>query len=138
VTWPARYGPNGPLVGRLASLSAGVSPDAQVGDRVLDLRCDTGELTWPLAAQLVGVTRVGTAAGRHGIGTTPYLASAAAPPSPPVVAGCLLVGPSSVPCPADGVWHSVLRLLAFRSDDESFADQGVLGSDRRSDRGRIF
>ena len=35
VNWPAKYAPDGPLAGRLASLSAAVSRYAQAGDRVL-------------------------------------------------------------------------------------------------------
>jgi SAM-dependent methyltransferase len=50
VTWPAKYAPDGPLAGRLASLSAAVSRYAQAGDRVLDLGCGTGELVQALAA----------------------------------------------------------------------------------------
>jgi FkbM family methyltransferase len=50
LTWPAKYAPDGPLVGRLASLSVAVSRYAQAEDRVLDLGCGTGELTRALAA----------------------------------------------------------------------------------------
>ena len=40
--WAAKYAPDGPLAGRLASLSAAVNWCAQAGDRVLDLGCGTG------------------------------------------------------------------------------------------------
>jgi SAM-dependent methyltransferase len=55
--WAAKYAPNGPLVGRLASLSAAVNWYAQAGDRVLDLGCGTGELARSLAT--VGLRVVG-------------------------------------------------------------------------------
>ena len=48
--WAAKYAPDGPLAGRLASLSAAVSRYAQAGDRVLDPGCGTGELARALAA----------------------------------------------------------------------------------------
>jgi len=49
VTWSAKYVADGPLVGRLARLSAAVSWHARAGDRVLDLGCGTGELARTLA-----------------------------------------------------------------------------------------
>ncbi len=48
--WAAKYAPDGPLAGRLASLSAAVNWCAQAGDRVLDLGCGTGEFARALAA----------------------------------------------------------------------------------------
>ena len=54
--WAAKYAPDGPLIGRLASLSAAVSQYAQAGDRVLDLGCGTGELAGALAAAGLRVT----------------------------------------------------------------------------------
>src|SRR5260370_41620217 len=48
--WAAKYATDGPLAGRLASLSAAVSRHTQAGDRVLDLGCGTGELARALAA----------------------------------------------------------------------------------------
>jgi SAM-dependent methyltransferase len=56
VTWAAKYAPDGPLVGRLGSLSAAVSRYAQAGDRVLELGCGTGELARTLAAAGLQVT----------------------------------------------------------------------------------
>jgi SAM-dependent methyltransferase len=47
--WAAKYAHGGPLVGRRASLSAAVTSYAQVGDRVLDLGCGTGDLARALA-----------------------------------------------------------------------------------------
>ena len=47
--WAAKYAPDGPLTGRLASLSAAVSRFARAGDRVLDLGCGTGDLARALA-----------------------------------------------------------------------------------------
>ena len=55
-TWPDKYGPDGPLADRLASLSAAVSRHALPGGRVLDLGCGTGELAHALAASGFGVT----------------------------------------------------------------------------------
>jgi SAM-dependent methyltransferase len=55
-TWPAKYAPDGPLAGRLASLLAAVSRYAPVGGRVLDLGCGTGELARNLAATGLQVT----------------------------------------------------------------------------------
>lgn len=54
--WAAKYAPDGPLVGRRASLSAVVNQYAQVGDRVLDLGCGTGELARALAEAGLQVT----------------------------------------------------------------------------------
>jgi SAM-dependent methyltransferase len=50
VTWPAKYAADGPLAGRLASLSVAVRRYSYAGNRVLDLGCGTGELTRALAA----------------------------------------------------------------------------------------
>ena len=55
-TWSAKYGPDGPLAGRLASLAAAVGRSAQAGDRVLDLGCGSGELARTLAAAGLWVT----------------------------------------------------------------------------------
>jgi SAM-dependent methyltransferase len=54
--WPGKYGPDGPLSGRLALLSAAVGRHTQVGDRVLDLGCGTGELARRLADAGLQVT----------------------------------------------------------------------------------
>jgi SAM-dependent methyltransferase len=54
--WPAKYGPGGPLSGRLALLSAAVGRHAKAGDRVLDLGCGTGELACRLAVGGLRVT----------------------------------------------------------------------------------
>jgi SAM-dependent methyltransferase len=54
--WPGKYGPGGPLSGRLALLSAAVGRHARPGDRVLDLGCGTGELACRLAADGLQVT----------------------------------------------------------------------------------
>ena len=54
--WPGKYGPGGPLSGRLALLSAAVGRHAKVGDRILDLGCGTGELARSLAAGGLRVT----------------------------------------------------------------------------------
>lgn len=47
VGWAAKYAPDGPLTGRLASLSAAVSWQARAGDLVLDRGCGTGTGSGP-------------------------------------------------------------------------------------------
>lgn len=54
--WPEKYGPGGPLSGRLALLSAAVGRHTRAGDRVLDLGCGTGDLACILAAAGLRVT----------------------------------------------------------------------------------
>jgi SAM-dependent methyltransferase len=54
--WPGKYGPGGPLSGRMALLSAAVGRHAKAGDRILDLGCGTGELSRRLAAGGLQVT----------------------------------------------------------------------------------
>ena len=54
--WAAKYAQDGPLTGRLASLSAAVSWHARAGNLVLDLGCGTGELARALAADGLMVT----------------------------------------------------------------------------------
>ena len=55
-TWPEKYGPGGPLVGRLASISSAVGRYAPADGRVLDLGCGTGELARALASAGLDVT----------------------------------------------------------------------------------
>jgi SAM-dependent methyltransferase len=76
VTWPAKYGPDGPLVSRLARLSAAVSRYAQAGDRILDLGCGTGELT--LALTTAGLRVAGCDISRQMLLRTPRIPSGCA------------------------------------------------------------
>jgi SAM-dependent methyltransferase len=65
--WPAKYGPQGRLAGRLVQLADAAGRHVIPGGRVLDLGCGTGELARYLATRGMAVTGCDVSANMLGL-----------------------------------------------------------------------